>query len=491
MISPGSRPKHRGFSALRRRDRALSLALATALGSPVLPWHVASAAEPPPAANGASFARARDLFFKGLSEQSAGNWERALALFLQSREAAPTWQSTMNAALCLGKLGRYEEALTTYEGLLASFAGQLDAAERARIDAAITLLEQKVVSLEITANVAARVLVDGAPRGDVPLGGPLLLRITADTHRVEIVKDGFRPFDRTRAFAAGATVLLYAELERAPAPPAPPTSPPAPQPHPSLSVFAGGVVAGSLDGTAERGASVSRHAPVGGFIGGIRGGYSFSIGLTLELTVGYLAAVSGFHRSVSHPSFVDTNPAAPVPLNYDLHDALGIRGPLLGLGASYQLPLDDRWSVLLRSTFGVLQARSVDPISGAVCAGSGCVTADGAQVLVRGNGQTLSSTSGFILPEIGLDARWGNLRADLSLGLFLLTADGPSFKGRTVGVDPRACTAAAPAGSVACAPNRPLGEPDPNDVLEHGTRELAYGGLALLWVPRIAVGYSF
>jgi tetratricopeptide (TPR) repeat protein len=498
VISSASLTHLQSRSTLRLRDRALALVLAGALGSSLLLGPTAGAAEPPPAATSVgatSFPRARELFFKGVAEQSAGNWARALDFFQQSLLEAPTWQSTMNAAFCLGKLARYDEALTTYERLLTSFAAQIDPTERARVDAAMAYLQQKVASLEITTGVVAAITIDGAPRGETPRGAPLVLRVTADTHRIQIVKAGFKPVDRTMAFAPGATVILVAELEKVPLPPSPSPSLPSPPPDPrqrqSLSAFAGGVIAGSLGSTAERRESSIRRAPVGGFLAGIRGDYSFPIGLSLELTLGYLYAVSGLRRDVDNPSFVDPSPGESFPLTYDLQDTLTVRGPFLGAGASYRLALDDRLSFLARSTFGIFEARSSDPVIGRVCAGSGCAPKDGVDVIVNGNSQILSSTSGFLLPELGVDARWGDLHAELSLGLFLLTADGPSFKGRQAGVDPKACTPAAPAGSVACAPNRPLGEDDPSSTLSHATHELAYGRFAMIWVPRVAVGYSF
>lgn len=434
-----------------------------------------------------SFARAKEHFYKGIQEQNAEHWERALALFRQSREEAPTWQSTMNAALCLTKLGRYDGALTMYEGLLTSFAAQLNPADRISVDAAISSLTQKVAILEITSGAAALVLVDGLPRGELPENGSLVIHVSADTHRVEIVKAGFKPFHRERVFRAGSTIIFEAELAKAPAPPPRPRQPA--QPYSTVSVFTGAVLAGSLGSTAERGTSATRDAPAAGFFGGIRGGYTFSIGLSLEVDAGYLAAVSVFHRNVEQPLFIDRNPTVPIPLTFDLKDTLRMSGPFFGLGASYRMPLDDRLSVLFRTTFGVFQARSVDPVSGAVCAEAGCVPS--AKVTVRGSGQILTSTSGFFLPEVGLEASWGGLHVGASLGIFLLTAAGPSFIDRQTTVNRARCTSSAVEGFVGCAPNRSLGVVDPNDAVNHGQHELAYGQLALIWVPQIVVGYSF
>jgi hypothetical protein len=473
------------------------LALLGALGASFVLASPAIAAPPaPPAVAGkGSLARARELFFKGVTEQSAGNWAQALAYFQQSLAESSTWRSTLNAASCLAKLGRYDEALDTYDGLLASFAAELDPADRAKIDAAIAYLQQKVATVEITANLGATILLDGRSRGEVPRNGPLVLHLTADTHRMEIVKSGFKPYDRTMAFVAGDRVLVQADLERlpglAPEPAPTPRAPRPSRPHPFLSAFSGGVLSGSLGSTVERRESGLPRSLVGGFFGGARGGYAFSSGLAIEVSAGYLAAVSSLHRTVDSAYFFDKSTSQKTPLAYDLHDTLRIRGPFFGLGASYRIALDDRLSLLARTTFGLLVARSTDPVTGKVCSGAGCAPNDGVSVVVNGNAQILESTSGFLLPELGVETTRGAFRASLSLGLFIFTSDGVGFTGRTVGVDRAKCTATSAPGNVACAPNKALGEADPGDVLTHAGRELAFGKFALLWIPKIEVGYSF
>ncbi len=489
----GRRRATHHLRSVRLRGGLRLLSLIGALGSALLVPRTANAEAPTPpavatAARG-SLARARELFFKGVAEQSAGNWERALAFFQQSLGEASTWRSTLNAASCLAKLERYDEALDTYQGLLGSFAPELDPTDRARIDAAIAYLQQKVATVEISANPAAAIVVDGKPRGEIPPTGPLVLHLTADTHRVEIVKSGFRPYDRSMAFAAGGSVLLQTELEKLPPPP--PPAPPPPRPYQLVSVFSGGVLSGSLRSTADLRDSGLPRSPVGGFVGGLRGGYSFSSGLALEVSLGYLTAVSSLHRTVDNSYFFDKSATDRIPLTYDLKDSVRIRGPFFGLGASYRIPLGYRLSFLVRTTVGVLAARSADPVSGKVCAGAGCAPNDGVNVTVSGNGQVLDSTSGFLLPEVGVETKMGAIQAGLSLGLFILTADGPSFAGRGAGVDPRGCTPGSAAGNVACAPTKALGEPGAIDSLTRASHELAYGQLALLWMPKIEVGYSF
>jgi hypothetical protein len=457
-----------------------------ALGSLLGTVRLAHAADPPPRAAASprtsAHARARDLFFQGIAQQDAGDWERALAFFRRSLDEASTWRSTMNAAFCLGKLTRYDEALEAYEALLTSFAAQLPATERLRVDAAITYLKQQVVSIEITANVESRVSIDGRPRGSVPRGGPLQLRVTADTHHVEITKEGFKAFDRTMAGVAGASILLYAVLERAPTP----APAPRPWPHDFLTAFAS-YATGSLGSTAERTTSWSSF-PVNGFVVGMRGGHYVSSGLDVEITLGYLFAESRFHRTVDNPSFIDQS---IVLLNYDLTDRLQLRGPFLGVGVSYRAEVNDHVDFFLRTTFGLLSAESTDPVAGHVCKrDEPCTGETGRDVSIRGNGQRIPSTSGLLMPEIGLNARWGGFRAGVSLGLIVLTTDGPSFRNRQAGVNPAECTRTSTGGSLACVPNKSLGEQNPNDLIKNN-QELVYGAFATLLTPQVVVAYSF
>ena len=63
----------------------------------------------------------------------ANDVERALAYFLRSRAEQASAKNTGNAAICLSRLGRYDEALEMYEELLLRFSGDLDAEDRATL----------------------------------------------------------------------------------------------------------------------------------------------------------------------------------------------------------------------------------------------------------------------------------------------------------------------------------------------------------------------
>ena len=82
--------------------------------------------------------------------------EPALALFLRSRALVPGKANTTNAAICLEKLGRYDEALDMAEEVIAKFSGS-SRRERAQGHRAKRMAElrKKVGSLVVTSDVDA------------------------------------------------------------------------------------------------------------------------------------------------------------------------------------------------------------------------------------------------------------------------------------------------------------------------------------------------
>jgi hypothetical protein len=154
---------------------------------------------------------AKELFRSGLALLGAGDTERALEYFLRSRALVPSSKNTVNAAICLERLGRQDEALEMYEEVLARFAGELDDQDRANLGPVMAALREHLGYLELTSNVDGLVVIDGRPRGRLPLSAPL--RLLPGTRSMRIVKDGYRTFQRSLEVAAGRTASLDAELE--------------------------------------------------------------------------------------------------------------------------------------------------------------------------------------------------------------------------------------------------------------------------------------
>jgi hypothetical protein len=154
---------------------------------------------------------AKALFREGVALLNAGDPERALESFLKSRAIVPSGKNTANAAICLERLGRYDEALELYEELLARFAGDLDQQDREKLAPIMATLRERLGRLDISATVDAALVVDGKPRGNLPRTTPL--RLLPGKHRVRLIKDGYRTFERDVDVVVGQTLTFDAELE--------------------------------------------------------------------------------------------------------------------------------------------------------------------------------------------------------------------------------------------------------------------------------------
>lgn len=167
------------------------------------------APQPPPTE--AALEAAKDFFRKGNAEMDAGNHERALEFFQQSRAQVPSIANTNNAALALEKLGRLDEALELYEHLLSAFATRLTSEERTAISNKVAALRGQIGTLEVSANVDGILVIDGKKRGTVPLAAPL--RVLPGPHVVRVIKDGYSPAEATVSVVAGQSARVDLKLE--------------------------------------------------------------------------------------------------------------------------------------------------------------------------------------------------------------------------------------------------------------------------------------
>jgi hypothetical protein len=165
---------------------------------------------PVDAATEARLAEARRHFELGIAHFDRSEWQAALVEFLSSRERAPTRGNTKNAAICLRKVGRFDEALDMFEALLKDFP-DLSPADRELARREISELLASVGTLELRdAPPGAHVSVDGVERGTTPLAGPL--RLPAGTHTVRVVKDGSLPFEARIDLAGRQAEVLRVRL---------------------------------------------------------------------------------------------------------------------------------------------------------------------------------------------------------------------------------------------------------------------------------------
>ena len=168
--------------------------------------------------------RARSEFEAGERAFASADFTRALADFQRAYALAPHPAVRFNVAVCLERLGRFDEALAEYQAAAADPTLAADGQQRARSEA--EALRMRTSSLEITAVApSARLLVDGRL---CPL--PCRTQVAPGSHRISAF-DG--PAEReltteTRAGAVHRLVLDFPADRDRPAPTAPPKTRAAP-----------------------------------------------------------------------------------------------------------------------------------------------------------------------------------------------------------------------------------------------------------------------
>ncbi len=166
--------------------------------------------DPPTGTPAERLALAKDLFRKGVALLQANDVERALEFFLRSREAQASAKNIGNAAICLSRLGRYDEALEMYEELLLRFASDLDAEDRATLVPAMAALRDEVGGVNLSANVNGLVVIDGRARGKLPFNAPV--RVLGGKHTIRIFKEGYVAYEARVDVPIRTTISVDARL---------------------------------------------------------------------------------------------------------------------------------------------------------------------------------------------------------------------------------------------------------------------------------------
>jgi hypothetical protein len=170
-------------------------------------------AAPAPAADAAPTdakrEEARQHFEKGIALFEEESWDAALVEFLRSRELYATRAATKDAALCLRKLQRFDEALDLFQALLREFPA-LPPDDRTLAENAIKDLSALVGKLDVrAAESGATLVIDGRERGTLP-SPPV--RVNAGTRLIRLSREGFLPFETQVKVAGGQIIVVQAKL---------------------------------------------------------------------------------------------------------------------------------------------------------------------------------------------------------------------------------------------------------------------------------------
>jgi hypothetical protein len=153
---------------------------------------------------------ARHHFEQGIAHFDRQEWDAALVEFIASRDLFPTKGNTKNAAICLRKVSRFDEALDMVEALEREFP-DLPPEDRQFVHDEMASLRASVGAIDVRdAPAGATLFIDGKERGALPRAQPL--RISAGSHLVRVVRDGYLPFEGRVGVAGVETTVVHARL---------------------------------------------------------------------------------------------------------------------------------------------------------------------------------------------------------------------------------------------------------------------------------------
>ncbi len=352
--------------------------------------------------------------------------------------------------------------------------------DRGSAPSSVTILEGQTALAQLTVadlgpplRIAVTPPTAGVAVDGVALGlGSWAGRLPVGGHRVVVSEDGYhtRSIELVVQNKSLAGERVNVDLARDPESSRWPRSA---RGRPFVSVFGGNLGGFTLNSTAEH-ACPSRcftDPTVQGGLGGVRFGFRFKSGIAPEVAVGVASFGVDLTRG-EQGTFFSRQAASTVPVTYSVDDRLRVVGPFLATGGSFWIPLRPDVGFLARASVGVLFAHASDPVTGSASTGDTPLP-----LIVSDRDETVRKPIGFVLPEVGAEARLGSLRVGFTLGAAFFPAGGPQFLHENAGVNPR-CEASAPA-AVGCAP------------LSHVLRGESAFGAFVLWTPQIAMGYVF
>jgi tetratricopeptide (TPR) repeat protein len=213
--------------------RALALSLALSLSLAL----TASARAQEPTAD--------QLIEHGVALREDGRDAEALEMFERANTVEPSAQALAQIALAEHALGRLVDAEAHLVGALESTTDRFVRRNRELLEQALAEIRTQLTDLTLTGGVpGADVVVDGAPRGTMPLASTI--RVQAGTTHVDVHADGYEPFSRQVIVAQGSPVTLEVTLVPISVAPVvmpepesePEPEPPPPPPPPVESSFA-------------------------------------------------------------------------------------------------------------------------------------------------------------------------------------------------------------------------------------------------------------
>ncbi|MCL2450107.1 MAG: tetratricopeptide repeat protein [Polyangiaceae bacterium] len=150
-------------------------------------------------------------FKRGLQLFDEGDYTLALVEFERAYELAPNYRALYNIALVDTQLGRYADAMRTFEKYLDDGGDAIAPARRTEVQNTLAQLHVRTATVEITPNVAAAVVwLDGRPVDPPRLRGPML--IDAGEHTLHATAPGYEAADKTFTVAGADQTAIRLDL---------------------------------------------------------------------------------------------------------------------------------------------------------------------------------------------------------------------------------------------------------------------------------------
>ena len=210
-----------------------------------------------------------------------------------------------------------------------------------------------------------------------------------------------------------------------------------------------------------------------GLVVGVRGGYEFPLGISIEAGLGYMFLRTSLTRKIA--TRLDAADGGPeIPTTYTIHDRVETSGPFVSVGARYRLELLPWLYGAAALSIGSIFAETRDNLDAQATAGG--VTRE---VGVNLAGVPLTSAAPFLMPELAAGLTFGRFFGDIGFGMLAVVVQGPPHETRSNTIHQQPCTPQA-TGTVDCT------EPNAKVVNE----ETSYGTY-VVWLPRLTVGARF
>ena len=158
---------------------------------------------------------ARDLFLRGQAAYERGDYEEAAAAWEAGYELDPRPLLQYNLGQAYERLGELPKAVAAFELYLEHASPEDPNQQRAR--AQLAAIRERLGRTAIVVRggpEGATILVDGEDHGRTPR--PDAIAVEPGSHRIEVVKDGYRSFEAMVSVAAGRTVEVEPVMEEAP-----------------------------------------------------------------------------------------------------------------------------------------------------------------------------------------------------------------------------------------------------------------------------------